>query len=259
MVVFVLPFAWQPMRNDKALIDKHWVYLVGIGAFGMSMFNLLMFLALKYTTAINVSILQSSMPVLIIIANFLVLSQRVTGLQILGVFLSIFGVAVTTTRGHPLHLFSNGLNLGDAIMLLACAFYAAYTFSLQWRPKVHWLTFMFLLALGAFLMSVPFSLYEFYRYDMSMPTGPDWLILVYIIIVPSILCQVFFARSVELIGGNRAGLFINLVPIFGSLLAVLLLGEHFEWFHALGIALVIGGIMMAERFSKPSPSEKKPR
>lgn len=249
VVLILLPFTWKPLQRDRKLLAKHWWYFIGIGAFGMSLFNLLMFLSLKYTSAINVSILQSAMPVLIIFANFVVLSLRVTALQIVGVVVSIVGVFVTTSGGNVLQVFSEGLNRGDAIMLLGSAFYAAYTFALRWRPPVHWLSFMLLVALGAFLMAVPFSLYEFANVEMSMPSLPDWLVLLYIITVPSILSQLCFARSVELIGGNRAGLFINLVPIFGSLLAVLLLGEHFEWFHAAGMALVIGGITMAERFA----------
>lgn len=219
------------------------------GGFGMALFNLLMYLALNYTSAINVAIEQASMPVFIILANFFVLSQRVTALQIVGVVISIAGVLVTTSGGDVIAVLKNGFNKGDAIMLLACFFYAAYTFSLRWRPKVHWLSFMFLIAVGAFAMSVPFSLYEINASGFSVPEKSAWLLLLFIVLVPSILSQLSFARSVELIGGNRAGLFINLVPVFGSILAVLIIGEQFRSFHAIGMVLVIGGILLAERFA----------
>ena len=249
VVLVLLPFAWRHMLRDKNLIIEKWWFFIGAGGFGMALFNLLMYLALNYTTAINISIEQASMPVFIILANFLILSQRVTLLQIVGVTISILGVLVTTSKGNPMVVLSEGVNRGDAIMLLGCFFYAAYTFVLRWRPKVHWLSFMFLIALGAFLMCIPFALYEINQTSFVMPGRSAWLIMLYVVIVPSIICQLSFARSVELLGGNRAGLFINLVPVFGSLLAVLIIGEQFQIFHAIGMVLVIGGIMLAERFA----------
>ncbi len=249
VVIVVLPFAWRHLLNDRKLIAQKWWYFLGVLGFCMALFNLLMFLALNYTSAINVSIEQAFMPVLIILANFVLLSQRVRLLQIIGVVLSILGVWVTSTQGNPLSIFDGGLNRGDAIMLLACVFYAAYTFSLKWKPAVHWLSFMCLIAIGAFLVSIPFALYAINTDDLSLPAKADWLVLIYIVLVPSIVSQLAFAKSVALIGGNRAGLFINLVPIFGSMLAVLLLSEQFRLFHAVGIVLVIGGILLAERIA----------
>lgn len=249
VMVVLLPFAWRPMRRDRIQIAQYWWFFIIICGVPMALFNLLMYLALNYTSVINVSIEQASMPVFIILANFLFLSQRVTLLQIVGVTLSILGVLVTSTNGEPLKIISNGLNKGDAIMLVGCLCYAAYTFALKWKPKVHWLTFMFLFGTGAFLTTIPFSVYELSTISMTMPKTSDLLILVYVVIVPSIVCQLSFARGVELIGGNRAGLFINLVPLFGSLLAVLIIGERFQWFHAAGMVLVVGGILLAERFA----------
>lgn len=249
VALVVLPFAWRHIRKDAAVIQKHWWgFLLFCGGL-MALFNLLMFQALHFTTAINVSIEQASMPLFIILANFIVLSQRVTFLQMVGVTVSIIGVLVTSSHGAPLKILAEGLNRGDAIMLVACFMYAAYTFALRWKPGVHWLSFMFIIAVGATLMSVPFALYEQSHTPFTSPGAMGWLILVFIVIVPSIVCQLSFARAVELIGGNRAGLFINLVPLFGSLLAVIIIGERFEWFHAVGLVMVVGGILLAERFA----------
>jgi len=249
VAIVLLPFAWKPLQADCTLVAKRWWFFLIFCGFLMGLFNLLMYLALNYTTAINVSIEQASMPLFIILANFAVLSQRVTLLQMVGVGVSILGVLLTSTHGEPLKLIANGLNKGDAIMLVGCFFYAMYTFGLRWKPKVHWLTFIWLIAVGACLVSIPFAVYELSTQVMAVPTSRDWLILVYVVIIPSIVCQLSFARGVELLGGNRAGLFINLVPLFGSLLAVLIIGEQFEWFHAVGMIMVVGGIMLAERFA----------
>lgn len=250
--ILLLPFAIGPMRRDWALLKQHWQVLFSLGAFGMAAFNLLMYLALNYTTAINVSIEQASMPMLIMLANFFILSQRVRWLQIVGLVLTLLGVLVTTTAGEPQRFFSEGLNRGDAIMLLACVFYAGYTFGLRWRPPIHWMSFMWVIAASAFVMTVPFALWELRQGQFAMPGQTGWLVLLYVIIFPTVVSQLSYARGVELLGSNRAGLFLNLVPIFGSILAVLLLNEAFRWYHLLGLTLVLAGITLAERAADKS-------
>lgn len=245
--LILTPFAWGPLQRDWPLIRKHLKLLIALGAIGMCLFNLLMYFALGYTSAINVSIVQAAIPVLIMMANFIVLSQRVRLLQIIGVLCSIAGVLVTTTAGNPLAVIESGFNVGDALMLLACVFYAGYTFGLRWRPGIHWLSFMWVISLSAFAMTLPFVAWEWSSALPELPSINGLLILAYVVVAPTIVSQISWARGVELIGANRAGLFVNLVPVFGALLAVLLLGESFEWYHALGLSLVLGGIGVAER------------
>lgn len=247
--LLLLPFAWQHLKNDKEKLKSHWHILLALGAFGMALFNLFMYQALNYTTAINVSIEQAAMPAMILLANFFLFSQRTTVLQVLGLICSIIGVLVTTTSGRPWIFFTEGLNFGDAIMLVACAFYAGYTIGLRWRPKIHWLSFMQLLSVGAFMMALPFAWWEWQQQDITFPAIKSWAVMVYIVLFPTLLAQTLYARAVELIGGNRAGQFINLVPIFGSLFAILILNERFHWFHAVGLVMVVGGIWLAERFA----------
>jgi len=187
------------------------------------------------------------MPVLIILANFMLFRQKAAMLQLLGVAFSIVGVVVTSTNGNPLGFFSGALNWGDALMLVACVFYAAYTISLRWRPSIHWLSFLFVIGCGAVSVCLPLMFWELNAKGFTAPSVNGWLLLSYTVIFPTIISQLAFARGVELIGGNRAGLFINLVPIFGSLLAVMIIGESFQLYHAIGMALVIGGIYLAEK------------
>jgi drug/metabolite transporter (DMT)-like permease len=132
-------------------------------------------------------------------------------------------------------------------MLIACLFYAGYTLSLRQRPKVPGLVFFAALAAVAFLISVPLLAAEIMTGHGYWPTGKGWLILVYVAVGPSFLAQLFFMRGVELIGPGRAGVFVNLVPVFASLLAVLILSEPFAWYHAVALALVLGGIALAEK------------
>lgn len=246
-VLILTPFAMSTLRRDWPLIRKHALVLFCLGAFGMAAFNLLMYLALNYTTAINASIEQAAMPAMIMLANFILLSQRVQWLQIVGLILTLLGVLVTTTTGDPTRFFSEGLNRGDAIMILACFFYAAYTFGLRWRPNIQWMSFMWVIAVSAFIMTIPFASWELSKGQFSPPSSTGLLVLVYVVVFPTIISQLAWARGVELVGSNRASLFVNLVPIFGSILAVLMLGEMFRWYHLLGLLMVLLGIGLAER------------
>lgn len=251
--ILLFPFAIGPMKRDWPILKSKLWLLFLLGGFGMAMFNLFMYWALTYTTAINVSIEQASMPMLIMLANFIFLSQRVRWLQIAGLLLTLTGVLVTATAGEPGRFFSEGLNQGDAIMLVGCLFYAGYTFGLRWRPAIHWMSFMWVISISAFIITTPFAGWELAQGQFTMPGFNGWLVLLYVLIFPTVISQLAFARGVEMIGGNRAGLFVNLVPIFGSLLAVLILKEQFRWFHLAGLVLVLAGITLAERAAEKPP------
>lgn len=245
--VVIAPFAWRYLQRDRVLIRQHWRLLFLLGSVGMCIFNIGLYTALNYTTAINVSIEQAGMPVLIMLANFVFLAQRTTAWQLFGLALSILGVLITATHGEPASFFTQGLNRGDALMLLACLAYASYTFGLRWKPPIHSLSFLFCIAVAAFITSIPFVLWEMHGRSWPVPEATGWLLLLYVVIFPTVIAQSAYALGVGLIGGNRAGLFINLVPVFGSLLAVLIVGEQFRAYHGVGMVLVIGGILLAER------------
>jgi drug/metabolite transporter (DMT)-like permease len=228
-----------------AIRTRFWL-LVGLGALGFTVFNVALYTALLYTTAINVSIEQAGMPMLIFLANFLLFRMRVTWAQILGFLLSIFGVALTASHGSLARLTTLDLNFGDALMLLAVLVYSAYTVALRFRPVIHWQSMMIMLCGSAAVTSIPFVVAEFWYGAAILPDAQGWAVIAYTVFFPSILAQAFYIRGVELIGANRAGLFINLVPVFGTLLSVLILGEDFKLYHGLALVLVLGGIWLAE-------------
>jgi drug/metabolite transporter (DMT)-like permease len=230
---------WQTVKAHKGL-------LFALGFCGFTLFNVSLYTALVYTTAINVSIEQAGMPMLIFLFNFLVFRTRVAALQIVGLVLSVAGIALTASHGEPARLLAMDVNIGDAILLGGVIVYSAYTVMLRRKPPIHWLSLMIALTASALVTSLPFTAAEFALGQGIVPDARGLAILVYVIIFPSILSQVFYIRGVELIGANRAGLFINLVPIFGTLLSILVLGEDFHLYHALALALVFGGIWLAE-------------
>jgi len=248
--VLLLPFAWRSLQRDAAVIRANLALLVGLGALGMALFNLLMYLALNTTSAVNVGIIQAAMPGMIMVANFVVLRQRSAALQLFGLAVSIAGVVLVVTAGRPATLLSGSLVGGDAWMLLACVFYGGYTFALRWKPALQWMSFMWTISVSAFAMTLPFVAWEWSRAPPAAVPLRGWLVVLYVVVFPTLISQIAWARGVELIGSNRAGLFINLVPIFGAVLAVLLLGERFAWYHGFGLLLVLGGITLAERSAR---------
>lgn len=244
--VILLALGWPRLKEDWDVARKHVLLLSGLGMVGFTVFNITLYCALLYTTAINVSIEQAGMPMLIFLANFLLFRQHVSAAQIAGVVISVVGIALTASHGNPLRLLALDVNFGDALMLLAAALYAAYTVALRFKPQLHWQSLMIMLTGSAFITSIPFAAGEFAFGAGILPDTRGWMVIVYTVIFPSILGQMFYIRGVELIGANRAGLFINLVPIFGTLLSILLLGESFHLYHAAALLMVLGGIWMAE-------------
>lgn len=241
--------AWlarKKLRGDWPAIRSNLPFLFLLGAAGFTGFNAALYSALNYTTAINVSIEQAGLPIVIFLANFLLFRMKVTWLQILGVVLTIIGIALTASHGDFTRLAGLDLNFGDALMLLAVLSYGSYSVALRFKPVIHWTTMIFVLSAAAVAASIPFTLWEYAAGYTILPDMTGWAIALFTAVFPSILGQVFYIWSNEMIGSNRAGLFINLVPIFGTLLSIALLGEAFEAFHAVAIVLVLGGIWLAE-------------
>ncbi|WP_244491282.1 DMT family transporter [Bosea sp. Root381] len=230
------------------LLAHRWLIL-GLGAFGFTIFNALMYIAAYSTTAINIGILQGSIPVFVLVGAFLAYRTPIGLTQALGVAVTILGVAVTASRGDFAVLAQFAFVPGDVWMIIACVLYAGYTVGIRSRPPMPGLVFFTALAIVACAMSLPLLIAEIWSGHFVF-TAKGWLILAYVVIGPSILSQLFFLRSVELIGPGRAGVFVNLVPVFAPVLSVLILGEQLALYHGLALALVLGGIFIAERLGR---------
>jgi drug/metabolite transporter (DMT)-like permease len=159
----------------------------------------------------------------------------------------MLGVALTAARGDLAALSTLAVAKGDILMITACAFYAGYTLALRKRPELPALVFFTCLAIVACIGSLALLGWEIAAGQVLWPNAKGWLIVLYVTLGPSIASQLMFMRGVELIGPSRAGLFVNLVPIWAAILAVVLIGEPFAAYHAVALALVLGGIWLAER------------
>lgn len=246
-LIILVAIGWRQFRADWPLIKRNIPLLTGLGALGFTGFNIALYSALNYTTAINASIEQAAMPMLIFAVNFLLFRLRVRAGQIIGFVLSIAGVALTASHGDPARLLDLDVNIGDALMVVAVIVYSLYTVGLRFKPAVQWQSLMIALTAAAAVTSFPFVVAEAQSGALVMPDLQGWGVTIFTVLFPSILAQAFYVKAVEMIGGNRAGLFINLVPIFGTLLSLVILGEAFHAYHAIAMVMVLGGIWIAER------------
>ncbi|CAN7511160.1 DMT family transporter [Rhizobium sp. LjRoot30] len=245
--MLIVAISVPQLKKDWPLLKQNWLLLMVLGVIGYTSFNAFLYTAVLYTTAINVAIEQAGIPVLIFIANFLLYRTRVSLAQIVGFAVTMLGIALTASHGDLMSLAQLTLNFGDALMMLAVVAYTVYTLLLRWRPPIHWKSLMALPALGALLASVPLLGWEMAAGDAIWPDASGWAIALWTSIFASLVAQILYVLGVDNIGPNRAGLFINLVPVFGTLLSVLLVGEDLQLFHVIALALALGGIAIAER------------
>lgn len=255
VVLLLMAIARRSLANDWHVLRNHlWVFAF-LGAVGFTGFNSLFYVAAHSTGAINIGIIQGSVPVFVMLGALFAYGTRVTALQITGVGITLIGVAVVASRGELERLATLDLVRGDVYMLLACLLYSVYTIALRRRPDVAALSLFCILAVAALITSIPFAVGEIMLGQAQWPTPKGWVIIGFICIFPSFVAQLAFINGVSLIGPGRAGVFINLVPIFAAVLAVLILREPFRGFHAISLVLVLAGIALSEL---GKPVEKNP-
>lgn len=251
----LIPILWLGWRHwdlkaEAALIRAHWPLIVLLAFFGITCFNTFVYFGLRTTTSVNALLLQSAMPLLILVVCFLIYGERPRLLQLLGVLLSLGGVVFIATEGHLGALLQMQINIGDLWILAAVVAYAFYSALLRNKPKLHPLSFLaitFLIGTGILL---PFYLHEHASGQVMTLSMQNMAALAYLVIFPSFLSYLFFNRGVELLGAARASLFIHLIPVFGALLAMIFLSEMPETFHLAGAACIAAGLVIASVKSK---------
>ncbi|MFM8606676.1 MAG: DMT family transporter [Hyphomicrobiales bacterium] len=239
-------FAFSRIREDWFVLKHHILRLVLGAIFGFTGFNALFYLSAHHTSAVNMTILQGALPIFVLMGAAIFQRTPLTLLQAMGIPFALAGVIAVASHGELDVLLNFNFNIGDVGLVIACLSYAIYTLMLRNRPKVSGIGFFALVAMAAFITSLPLLGLEMALGEAQWPTVEGWTIVAFIGICPSLLAQLFFLKAVELIGPGRAANFTNLVPIFGPLLAIILLGEPFHLYHALALMLVLGGITLAE-------------
>lgn len=217
-----------------------------MAAAGFTGFNTIFYVASAHTSGINVGIIQGAMPVMVLLGAYLAYGDRVRPRQAAGVAVTLAGVAVVASGGDPRVLLDLAVNRGDVLMLVAAVLYSLYAVALRARPEVPGAVLFTVFAVIAAVTAVPLAVWEALQPGYAAPTVEGWVITVAVAVFPSCLAQLFFMRGVDLIGPGRAGVFINLVPVFAAGMAVVWLGESFGLHHGVALGLVLGGIALSQ-------------
>lgn len=250
-------FAWPRLKQDLPVLLRHWPMMLLLSATGIASYNTMSYIGLTSTTALNVLLLQSAGPLIIIIWAFALFGERPTAWQSAGVLLSLIGVATIAAHGSVETLLHLQLNRGDIWILAAMVIYGIYAAMFRRRPAAHPLSFLITtMGLGS-MMILPFYLWEVANGGRIEGGPPAWLAMAYIAVFPSFVAYLFFNRGIELIGAARAGQSWHLMPVFGSILAVMFLDETFYIYHAVGIALIGGGIAVASLRAKSAGPQQQ--
>ncbi|MBR1124073.1 DMT family transporter [Bradyrhizobium lablabi] len=243
----LLPFAWPHLKQDWPALRAKLPLMLVLSATGFAFNNAISYWALQYTEALNALLIQSSGPLFVALWSLVLFGVRLTPAQLFGIILSLSGVLVIILRGDLAALASIHFNRGDLMFGAAVLSFGLYSALMPYRPKTHQLSLItFTIGCGAVLL-LPFAIWEFFHGIRLKPDALTAVTMLYVMIFPSVLAYLFFNRGIALIGPNRSAPFLHLVPVFGSAMAILLLGERLKLFHLTGYALVLAGIIIASR------------
>jgi drug/metabolite transporter (DMT)-like permease len=242
-------FAWPHLRRDWPVLLRHAPIVLALSVTGVAAFNTMVYIGLQHTAAVNALLLQSVMPVVILLWAFALYGERPRRFQAAGVAVSLLGVVAIAGRGSLATLAGLSFNIGDVWVIGAVVLYALYVVLLRRRPHMHPLSLLVVLMGIGSLLLLPFYAWESYAGAAIRGGWPSYAAIAYTAVLPSFVAYLFFNRGVELIGAARAGQSAHLMPAFGAALAVLFLGERIYAYHAVGVALIAAGLVCASRRS----------
>ena len=239
----LLPFVFREIKTKFEVIVRHWKKFLILGITGAMAFNTMTYVGLNHTTATNAVILNSLIPVFIIIMAYVFLKDEVSFTQIGGCFISLVGMLAIVSDGNFYSMASLALNVGDFWIIAAMFCWAIYTILLRHQPR--WLSPMGFLAVILILglpVLLPFYIWELFFVRSFHINSNTFLTLCYFGSLPSVVSYILWNQGVNKIGPSRAGVFIHLVPVFGLTLSGIFLDESIETYHLIGASLIFLGI-----------------
>jgi drug/metabolite transporter (DMT)-like permease len=250
-VIILLPFAWKHIRNDIDLINSNWK-LLGLAGFLMPFMGAgVTYVALNYTDAVNAGVIQTSMPVMIVLLSWIFLRERTACVQWLGLVVAIAGVIYMVARGNPSTLLTFSFNKGDAILIFCNLGLAGYAVTVKLLPSnLHPLSLITVVCAVGAACHLPFFVYELFS-GQAITWGVKALVsLIFVAIFPSVFAILLWNFAINRIGPSRAGIYMYLVPVYAAVFAVPFLGESIGVYHVVGAALIIGGVTLSGRQAK---------
>ena len=244
--LILLPFTIKPIYRNINILKKNKLLILFVSILSVAIFNSFTYISLQTTLVINSTIMGSIAPLLIIGFSWLIFGTQTSRLQFYGFFLSLFGVIFIISKGNIYNLFNLYFIPGDIWMFTAVLSWGLYSVLLKKidnkLPQLVILEVMIFLGL---IFIFPFYLLESYTQGYFPNKKIDYYIILYVAIFAGIFAFFCWNKGVSLIGANRAGLFINLIPVFSTIWAITLLNETFSSFHVIGIIFILIGIILS--------------
>lgn len=246
-LAILLPLAKPHLRRDWPVIRAHIPLVLVLSATGFAINNALSYWALQFTEALNGLLIQSAGPLFVASWSLLLFGVRLTRAQMLGILISLMGVLTIILRGDFAMLGSIGFNIGDVMYIGAMLAFGLYSTLMSRRPRTHPMSLIAVTTSCGAMMLLPFSIWEAASGFTLQFDALTMATIGYIVVFPSALAYLCFNRGIALIGPNRAAPFLHLMPVFGSAMAILFLGERLQLFHLVGYGLVLAGVLIASR------------
>lgn len=261
-VLIFLPFSLRPLVNQWNVIRAHWKLLSVLSILGVTNFNTFIYIALQTTTAINTALVQSFTPVFIVFLSWVLFRERISIRQGFGVLASFFGLLWIISRGKPGVLLSLRFSTGDLWAVSACFSWAVYSVLLRRKPPgVSQAALLETLMILGTVFLVPFFLWEVASKPAMPMTATTFGSILYVAVFPSVLSYFFWNKAVSMVGANRSGIFVHLMPVFSILLAYIFLGERLDFHHLIGILFIFSGIVLTtqgrQKRGSSTPNESK--
>ncbi|MDD2463596.1 MAG: DMT family transporter [Desulfobulbus sp.] len=244
-LVILLLVAHKPLWQQKSLLRNHARFILLQGILGVTGFNTLLYLAMQYTTVINAVLVNSCIPVLIALFSWLLYREKLLPRQCAGVLVSLLGVVLIMVKGQMSMLLQVSFNRGDLLVLAAAVVWALYSSNLKKYPReLHPLAYLAAISLVGLAGILPLYLVELAMGKNFTLNAATAVTIGYVAVFASVLAFIFWNRAVRIIGANKAGPFVHLMPVFSSILAVFFLGETPAWYQGQGLLLIFVGILL---------------
>ena len=243
----VIIIAWPHLRTDLPKVRENWLILMVLSILSITAYNTLLYYGLLTTTAINALLINTSRPAVIVLLSILFFRQGITYKQSFGFLLAFIGTIAIIIKGEISRFISLEFNEGDLWILVAMFCWALFTVLLKKRPSMHPTSFVAITIFFGALILFPFYIWETIFIKPTPFVLETFFGVLYLAIFATIVAYLFYNRAVEIAGANKAGQVSYILPIIGSILAIFILDEKFEIYHAVGFAFILSGVYFGSK------------
>jgi drug/metabolite transporter (DMT)-like permease len=246
--LILLPFTYQELIKKKKYIINNLGFFIVLGITSITIFNSIVYYSLYYTQVISGILMISTIPVWIIFISSILKIEKTNIYQIIGVILSLTGVIFIITKAD-LNLIKNlDFNKGDLSMVIAMFSWAIYSALLKSKKyEISQVSLLEVVIICGLFFLIPIYFIEMNMGNLIILGKPFYLILAYVVIFPGLASFFFWIKGISIIGANRAGIFLHLMPIMGAIMAMLIFKERFMFYHILGAIFIIAGITLSNK------------